>query len=76
MSDTANQIPALKKYSSPNRKTPSKRWYPVWESAGLLFDTSKPGCKLPRAVFDRHAAHGPRAFQQTLMDTMIRFITG
>src|SRR5215470_13274462 len=54
-----------------------KRWYPVWESRGYFADSAEPGKQPyciqlppPNVTGTLHMGH---AFQQTLMDALIRY---
>ncbi len=81
MSATANSPAAQSALDSLSKsfepKAIESRWYPVWESAGYFVpsgDASKPGYTIqlppPNVTGTLHMGH---AFQQTLMDTMIRY---
>ncbi len=82
MSTASNSAPALTPRldalsKSFEPKAIESKWYPVWEKAGYFVpngDASKPSYTIqlppPNVTGTLHMGH---AFQQTLMDTMIRY---
>ncbi|MDX2220124.1 MAG: valine--tRNA ligase [Burkholderiales bacterium] len=72
---TAGQAPELSKAFEP--KTIESRWYPIWEQRGYFKHSGKADAPAyciqlppPNVTGTLHMGH---AFQQTLMDTLIRY---